>query len=253
MKSSFTPNLVLEQNTYQIINSEEIHHLKNVLRVKAGEEIRLFNGQGVEAIGIITQIKPAAIAFQIKEFSAIQEETKPRTILACAIPKKSKFELIIEKATELGVAEIVPLLTQRTEFSAYKNGAEHKLERYQTVAINACKQCQRARVPIIHNFMKFEPAIDFLISRSTVIIPSLRGNRKLLKEALSLPAKQNNFSFLIGPEGDFTPGEYDFAFQKGCTPVTLGSTILRVETAALSVLAYWRIAFGDELCPSLKE
>ncbi|MBF0484039.1 MAG: 16S rRNA (uracil(1498)-N(3))-methyltransferase [Candidatus Omnitrophica bacterium] len=240
MMRAYFPGLILNSKQCVITDVDEVHHLKNVLRVKSGDIVSVFNGKGLQAQGVIEEISPKLIKIFTHNFEQISESL-PRLILACAIPKNSKFELIVEKATELGVSEIVPLLTQRTEFGRVKYAGGHKVDRFKTVALNACKQCQRAYFPKIHEFTKFDKALDVLVDKSTVIIPSLMGERKLLKDVLLNQSNKNAFSFFIGPEGDFTPEEYALAFQKGCIPVTLGANILRVETAAISVMAFSQI------------
>jgi len=218
-----------------ISNKDELHHLYHVLRLKKGSIIEVFDGKGQEVSGIIVMISSRKVKIAIESRKTVEPKI-PSIILACAIPKKTKFEMIIEKATELGVDEIIPLKTKRTEMSITGERAEKKMKRYQTVAINAAKQSQRASIPMIHPITEFNKALIYL-KNSDVIIPSLLGKRKNLMEVFDQMKSSERVSFLVGPEGDFTPKEYALAQEAGCRAVTLGETILKVETAAICVLS----------------
>jgi len=245
MHRFYCPQLNSSSPQISILEQEEIHHLRHVLRMKEGDQITVFNGRGQEASGRILSYHQKEVRIQI---CSVQErkERAPWLILACAVPKKSKFELIIEKATELGVHEIIPLKTQRTEISLNEERSKKKNQRFQTVAINASKQCQRATVPVIRPITKFSSALDDLSTRSRIIIPSLMGDRKNLLETFREIKSPQAISFLIGPEGDFTKEEYVQARKSGCLPVSLGETVLKVETAAISALACAHLVFHHE-------
>jgi 16S rRNA (uracil1498-N3)-methyltransferase len=219
-----------------ISDKDEIHHLQHVLRLKKGVPVKIFNGKGKEALGTITSLGPKEVGIRIQKVHEIKHR-KPLLILACAVPRKNKFELIIEKATELGVDEIIPVNTQRTVISLPEVRLKRKLLRYETVAINAAKQSQRSIVPLIHPVTDFPSVIKELKKSDLGIIPSLSGKRKHLLETFSENKNPDKIFFLIGPEGDFTEDEYGLARQKGYIPVTLGETVLKVETAAICVLA----------------
>ncbi len=173
----------------------------------------------------------------------------PVIVLACAIPEKSKFEWIIEKATELGVDEIVPLKTKRTEMELKGDRLRRTIARYQDVAVNAAKRSQRPRAPVIHPVTDFTSTLKFFAKETAVFIPSLPGGegeggeRKNILEAFKDVPSPSRVAFLIGPEGDFMPREYDLARSRGCIPVSLGKTVLKVETAALVVVACAQLWF----------
>ena len=173
----------------------------------------------------------------------------PVIILACAIPEKSKFELIIEKATELGADEIIPLKTKRTEMELKGDRLQRTIARYQDVAVNAAKRSQRSRVPVIQPITDFALALKSFTKETTVFISSLPegegegGERKNILEAFKAVPSPSRVAFLIGPEGDFTPREYGLARSRGCIPVSLGNTVLKVETAALVVVACAQLWF----------
>ena len=228
-----------------LTDPKEIHHAKDVLMLKNDDTIHVFNNQNQEALGIIVDINKQGIKIQIKNVYE-RKIIYPQLILACAIPKKSKFEMIIENATELGVAEILPVKTARTEIKLSADLIQRKLARFETVAINAAKQCKRVDIPQIHPVTEFKKAVDQLKSNSIGIIPSLSGSPQPIKELLGTIAQPKRIAFFIGPEGDFTAQEYAYAHEQGLLPVTLGETILKVETAAISVLAFSRLYLNNK-------
>lgn len=236
MHRFYCPHTDFSSPEVVIADKKERHHLLNVLRLKKGDTIELFNEKAEEAVGCIFSINPSEIRVRIQSVSSSVRRA-PLIVLACAIPKKTKFEWIIEKAAELGVDEIVPLRTARTEVKLAKEQAARKMERYQTVAVNAAKQSQRPEVPAIGPVTDFSSALERLSRESLVFIPSLQGKRENILKAFERHPSPREISFLIGPEGDFTPEEYDLAGEKGCIPVSLGETILKVETAAIASVA----------------
>ncbi len=224
---TFTPN-----TTVTLTNKEELHHLTHVLRLKNNDIITLFNGKGEEAEARILDIQSNQTLINIKSVQT-HKATHPKIILACALPKRSKFELIIEKATELGVDEILPLLTKRTEILLTGERLIKKTKRYKIIAINAAKQSKRSTLPIIHDPCQFKRALTLLMKSSLTFMPSLLGKTQPIFEAFKQADKKTSYSFMIGPEGDFTPQEYKIAHEAGCIPISLGKTVLKVETAAI--------------------
>ncbi len=246
MHRFYCPQSNLENTQVVITDPKELHHLRDVLRLKKGDEVTIFNKQGKEATGRIDNIQPAKVTVAIE---SVREDipNPPVITLACAIPKKSKFELIIEKATELGVDEIIPLKTKRTQIELKGDRLERKIIRYQEVAVNAAKQSQRLRVPVIHPIADLASTLKSFTKETTVFIPSLSegegGERKNIFEAFKTVPSPSRVAFLIGPEGDFTPQEYDLARAHGCIGVSLGKTVLKVETAALAAVACAQLWF----------
>lgn len=236
MHRFYCPDTHFSSSTIDIRDKNETHHIRDVLRLKVGDLITVFNQAGEEALGEIRECSPRRISVEIRKVSKVQKQT-PEIVLACAIPKKGKFELIIEKATELGVDEIIPLQTQRTEINLRGERLQGKCVRYRSVAVNAAKQSRRSYVPVLHPVMDFSSAVKFLVKEAVVFIPSLEGDRMPVLAALARPTSPMKVAFLIGPEGDFTPEEYTQARANGCIPVSLGPTILKVETAALAAVS----------------
>ena len=245
MHRFYLPDADFTNQTVSITNKNEIHHLHDVLRLKKDDEISIFDGRGSQATGRISACLPLEVQIEIIKVEKITS-SMPRIILACAIPKKTKFEWIIEKATELGVSEIIPLKTKRTEIDLKGDRLEKKIQRYQTVAVNAAKQSKRVTVPLIHTITAFDAALSVLTQNATVIIPSLSGKREPLLTVLLKIKPSTPIAFLIGPEGDFTKEEYGQARARGCHAVTLGETTLKVETAAIATLACAQIFYSHK-------
>lgn len=230
-----------------ILCEAESHHCLNVLRLKEGDKITAFNGQGGE---VHTEIETAnKDQVQLKKSNPVQSiKSKIQIVLGQAIPKGKNMDLIIEKATELGVSKIYPIISDRSIVRIGSNELPKKQEKWQRVAIEACKQSGQNWLPEIKTPKKTEelfqpnpPKYDLLL------IASLQKGSKNLKEILSeyrIAHDQNEPSsvlMLIGPEGDFTPSEINLAMNFGCSPMTLGPIVLRSETAALyslSILSY---------------
>lgn len=234
-----------------ITDKSELHHLRDVLRLKKNDRVYLFDGKGAEAAGSLRAVTSRKADVQIQTVTQF-ERKKPLIILACALPKKSKFEFIIEKAAELGADEIIPLRTLRTEIRLKGGRLDKKNLRYQTVAVNAAKQSRRAVVPAVHPVTDFPAALDRLAKTTVPFIPSLSGERENLLAAFRDAGSPAAVSFLIGPEGDFTPEEYALAREHGCIPVTLGETVLRVETAAICSLACAGLFFAQKDRPAVR-
>ncbi len=170
----------------------------------------------------------------------VRQKDRPQAkiILACAPPKKGKFEFIIEKCTELGVDEIIPLKTKRTQVIFSADRMRVKLSRFEAVAVNAAKQSQRTKVPHIYPMTSLPQVLKTLDPDGVHLFPSLHNHPKSIAEVLLKVDKQKSVTLFIGPEGDFTPDELDLAIQHGCVPVSLGDTVLKVETAAIAAVAF---------------
>ncbi|MBI3314402.1 MAG: 16S rRNA (uracil(1498)-N(3))-methyltransferase [Candidatus Omnitrophica bacterium] len=243
MHRFYCPQADFVSQVVAITDPHEIHHIKDVLRLRKGAEVGVFNGKGGEALATIEDVLENAVRMKVKSVRQKGREGKPRIILACAVPKKAKFEFILEKATELGVDVLVPLKTKRTQVIFTEDKQRAKQERFQKVVLNAAKQCGRADIPRMSPMTPMAEALKGLDPQGLAVIPSLNGHNPPIREVLNLHQKPVSVTFLIGPEGDFTPNEVALAKQHGCIPVSLGPTVLKVDTAALAVLAlanfYW--------------
>jgi 16S rRNA (uracil1498-N3)-methyltransferase len=228
------------------LDEAEAHHALNVLRLKAGDRVVVFDGRGREATVEVGEGSRKSLPFRVVHAA----KTPPlpcRIVLAQAVPKGKNMDLIIQKATELGAAEIAPLLSERTvvRVEEEKGEAEAKREKWQAIAIEAAKQCGQNWLPTIglpkspKEFLA-ERAKDFDLLWIASLQPDARHPRVWLRE-FAPSAGPKSALVLVGPEGDFTPAEIAMAKAAGCRPITLGPIVLRTETAAiycLSVLSY---------------
>lgn len=232
----FCPALTPACRDVEITDPREIHHLLHVVRLKEGNPVILFNNPDLTAVARIYAVAAARVCFRVEKIE-IRPAGFARVILACAVPKKGKFETIIEKSTELGATEIIPLNTVRTvvEFSGTR--LEQKLKRYQTVALNAVKQSKQTALPVIHPMTVFREALRNAPDNCQILIPSLEAETIPILNALQRLDPRKPVMILIGPEGDFTPDEYRAARDSGAVSVSLGPAVLKVETAALAALA----------------
>lgn len=227
------------------LTGSEAHHARDVLRMKPAEKLVLFNGRGREITAEIVDLSGAGIQLR-KLHEAETPALRSRIILGQAIPKGKNMDLIVQKAVEIGAAEIAPIISDRTVVQVDLESAAQKHAKWQQIAIEAAKQCGQNWLPQVHAPRRLG---DFFLASTTFdlrLIGSLQPDAQHLKQILADYSNEHqhlpgSVLMLIGPEGDFTPAELALARHHGCRPITLGPIILRVETAAiycLSVLSY---------------
>ncbi len=225
------------------LDAEESHHCVDVVRLGVGDAVTVFDGGGREARSIITVANRRAVVLAPQEIRQLPPQAA-QIALAQAIPKGKNMELIIEKAVELGASDIYPLLTDRTVVRLDGEEARKKQEKWQRIALEACKQCGQGWLPTVHLPQSLG---KFLTSRPPVDLPlvaALHPAARKLTDLLScLPGKPHRTCVLVGPEGDFSPAEMEQTFTAGFQPWSLGPIILRAETAALYCLS----VLGHEL------
>jgi 16S rRNA (uracil1498-N3)-methyltransferase len=229
------------------LTGAEAHHARDVLRMRVGEKLVIFNGRGRE-------ITAEIIAFGSDEVGLKklhEAETPPlqcRIVLGQAIPKGKNMDLIVQKAVEIGASEIAPIISDRTVVQIDSKSAAQKQSKWQQIAIEAAKQCGQNWLPHVHAPRKLSELFSATPDESfdLQLIGSLQPGARHLKKVLADYTNEHQRSprrvlMLVGPEGDFTPAELALARRQGCQPITLGPIILRVETAAiycLSILSY---------------
>jgi len=227
------------------LRGSEAHHARNVLRMQAGDKLVLFNGEGCELTAEITNVTVDEIRLR-KLHESEMAPLRCRIVLGQAIPKGKNMDLIVQKAVEIGAAEIAPIISDRTIVQVDPESAAQKHAKWQQIAIEAAKQCGQNWLPRVHLPRRLD---DFFATSATFdlrLIGSLQPDAQHLKEILADYSSEyrhlpESVLILIGPEGDFTPAELALARRHGCRPITLGPIILRVETAAiycLSILSY---------------
>jgi len=223
-----------------VINDrEQIHHLKDVLRLKVDDQVVVFDDRENEYTCSIGELLADRVVLEIKE----QRRRGPKSIrltVACAIPKRSRMDDIIDKLTQLGVDRIIPLETEHMVVKLNSAKKIARLERWKKIAQSAAQQSQRNSVPAIDPVSDITEVFPGLSGYDLKLIPVLFGERKLLKD-ISLENKARNIIVFIGPEGDFSSREINLAVEAGCLPVTLGDLVLRVETAAVTVAGFLKL------------
>lgn len=224
------------------IKGPEARHIKDVLRLRAGDHILLFDGSGKEFRGEIAGIAKDLVSVNILEEKEGDTEPPVEIVLGQGIPKSDKMDLIVQKSTELGVSKIVPLYTERV---IPKSFSPNKLERWRRIAIEACKQSGRVKVPEIAEPLALEKFVDSADAASLRLITWEGEKETSLKRALPASLKNNKVAFVIGPEGGLTESEIELAERSGFVPVSLGKRILRTETVSLALLSIIQYIYGD--------
>lgn len=218
----YTPDL--ERDLFRL-PEEESRHCSKVLRLKEGDMVQLVDGRGTRYTARIAQVGSKQCQVEVLEEEKDVGLQPFHIHIAVAPPKNiDRLEWFIEKATEIGIQEVTLLLCQRSERKLVN------LERLEKIAISAMKQSMKAYQPKIYQVVAFDQFVNTTLAEKTFIAHLEEHKRQSLHEVF-IP--YNNYCVLIGPEGDFTPAEIDVAYSHGIRPVTLGSSRLRTETAAL--------------------
>ncbi len=232
------------QNKIKIFG-DEYNHIKNVLRLKCGEKITVSDGTGTDYTAVIDSFESNSVVASILSSQSSTTEPPIDVVLYQGVPKSDKMDLIIQKSVELGIKKIVPVLTERTivKFENEKD-INTKVSRWQRIALEASKQCNRGVVPVIERPMAYSNAIESSKDSDLRIIPFENEKDNTLKSILKCDSKKS-ISFFIGPEGGFSEDEVIRAKLSGVVPVTLGPRILRTETAGFVVLSILMYELGD--------
>lgn len=221
-----------------IINGPDVNHIKNVLRMKAGEEILISNGQGQDYLCVISSIDEENVTASITDKSYSGTELKTRLWLFQALPKSDKMELIIQKAVELGAYAIVPVKTSRCVVKLDEKKSQNKLKRWNAIAQSAAKQSRRSIIPEVMMPMDFIDALSYAKTFDMNIIPyeNYKDMEQTVK-TLGNIEEMNDIGIFIGPEGGFAEDEIEKAMALEVHPISLGRRILRTETAGMSILS----------------
>jgi len=219
---------------------EETRHLRDVLRMKAGENAQVFDGDGREFLAEVESIgKRETLLKIINEIDPPAPESDLHLTVAACVYKNDKFDLVIQKAVELGVARLTPLVSFRSEVNL--QATAKRTERWRKIALEATKQCERARVMLVDEPLPFEDVISSIDDGA--------GLRLMFseKDGKGIPEKREGktITALVGPKGGWEDSEIELARERGFIPVKLGRRIMRAETAAITFAALLQHRFGD--------
>ena len=224
----------LKTDNLEIVDQEIVGQIKNVLRLKVGEEVIVGDGKGKEILAEIKEIGKSSIVLKINQVKENNNEPKNSVTLYCAVLKKENFELVTQKATEVGIKNIIPVISERT----IKLGLNK--ERLEKIAKEAAEQSGRGVVPVISEPMSFEKAVESASREGSSFLFDSSG------EVFKENSLNGEVSAFIGPEGGWTERELSLARSNGLSIVSLGKLTLRAETAAIIasylLIKQWKIS-----------
>jgi len=243
MARFYIPNPRIENGLLKV-EGDEVRHIRKVLRLKTGDKIFVFDGLGREFEGTIIEEGRASGMVKIQRSLSPKRDSPLEVTLAQSLLKGEKMDYLIQKATELGIKEIIPFFSSRSVPLLEKSRSLKRHHRWEKIAIEASKQCGRGVVPKIESLQTYS---DMLHNASTdhlrLILWERDGIR--LKKMLEGSKERKKIFFVIGPEGGFSQDEVEKAERVGFVAVTLGKRILRAETASLCFLSILQYEWGD--------
>ena len=237
MYQFFVPSEHIQGNRI-LITGDDVNHIKNVLRMKVGEEIAVSNGEdgreyrcGIEEMG-------EEIVCSLRFIKEDGVELPSKITLFQGLPKADKMELIVQKAVELGVYEVVPVSMTRCIVKLDAKKQQSKISRWQSIAEAAAKQSKRSIIPQIQPVMTIKQALSYAKEMDMLFVPyELAEDMSKTRELFEQIKPGQRIGFFIGPEGGFDEAEIALALESGAKPITLGKRILRTETAGMAVLS----------------
>lgn len=214
-------------------------HLSRALRMGPGDRLTLFDGGGCEYPATISAVDKKAVRVQTSEHVQVERESPLAVELGIAISRGERMDLVIQKATELGVTAIAPLFSERTEVRLKGERAGRKQQHWQQIAVSACEQCGRNRVPAIAALMNLEDWVGQVEARCRFVLHHRAG------PGGDSGSRPDSAALLVGPEGGLSDGEISGALAAGFEAMQLGPRVLRTETAPLAALAILQARWGD--------
>jgi len=235
----YTPQ-PLTENRDVILDAEAARHLGTVLRAKSGDAVTLFNGDGGEYSSELVEVSSKKVVASITGFQNVDRESPLITRLGISLSRGERFEWVLQKATELGVSEIYPLVTERTEVKLKGDREAKKFQRWQQVIISACEQCGRNQLPVLHttqplgNWLGVAADLKLVLHHRSDI--AIQGLKELSPSSVAMA---------IGPEGGLSTVEIEQLNANGFQNLTLGPRIFRTETAPIAALSVFQTLWGD--------
>lgn len=231
-----TPSQVKGDRIY--IEGSDVNHMKNVLRMRPGEELMVSDGNNLQYLCRVAEYAEGQAVLSVERQETVDTELPSRIYLFQGLPKQDKMELIVQKAVELGACGIIPVETRRSVVRLDEKKKSKKVQRWQQIAESAAKQAGRGYIPKVESVLSYEETLKRAEELDVRLIPyelaeGMEGTRRMVE---SIRPGQS-VGILIGPEGGFEKNEVEAAKEAGFFPVTLGKRILRTETAGLAVLS----------------
>lgn len=239
-----TPEQVQDDNIY--IEGSDVNHIKNVLRMRVGEEVTVNDGNNQCYRCKIQKIENDQVVLDVIESKTTDSELSSKIYLFQGLPKQDKMELIVQKAVELGAYQVIPVATKRAVVKLDEKKAAKKVTRWQQIAESAAKQARRGYIPEVHKVMHYKEALEYAKMLDVVLIPyELAEGMRETKQILASIEKGDSIGVFIGPEGGFEREEVENAIEMGAKAITLGKRILRTETAGLTTLSVLMFQIED--------
>lgn len=244
MHKFFTPQSLF-QGEYAYIEGDDVKHIYKVLRLEEGNEVIINNQLGEESLGCIHSINKQSVSIKIVRKLEINNESNINIYLYQGLPKAGKMDIIVQKATELGVKEVIPVITSRVD--VILKGEFKKLDRLQRISLEACKQSKRTIIPKINEPINFKDMLSDISEKDLIVVPYENaenyGVKALVKDVNF--TKVTDIAIIIGPEGGFDEEEIQDLKDINAHIVTLGPRILRTETAGFIAAALLQYELGD--------
>ena len=236
MHRFFIPSDNIRQNKATITGSD-VNHIRNVLRLNAGDGIELLDGTGNIYAAKIEKFEKDKVICEVASYRESKSEPRVQVTVIQSLPKGPKIDLIVQKLTEIGVHKIIPAISERSIPKLSEEKQEKKVLRWQRIAKEASEQSARGIVPHVAEIKSFEKALEETKNSELKLIPWEMEDKRTLKEILKKNKKAKSIIIAIGPEGGFSKAEIEKAEKAGFIPVSLGRRILRTETAGIVALA----------------
>lgn len=218
------------------VTGDDVNHISRVLRMQSGDELTVCDKEGMDYFCEIEKITKEEVLLKINDKKACPAEPETKVTLYQCIPKSGKMDSIIQKAVELGVYEIVPVLSKRCVAKGEKS------DRWQKISFEAAKQCGRGIIPIVHPAMNFKEAVKSLSEKDLALFPYEEATDGSLR---NIPTDVKSVGIIVGPEGGFDKGEVEEGKKLGARIITLGKRILRTETAGSTVISIVMSILGE--------
>ena len=239
-----TPDQVQKETI--LIEGQDVNHMKNVLRMKIGEQVEISDGNNKKYLCEVESYEEEGAVLHIIEEMEADTELSSKLYLFQGLPKSDKMELIVQKAVELGAYEIIPVSTKRAVVKLDAKKAAKKVERWNSISESAAKQAGRSLIPEVTEVLTFTQALEKAKELDVVLIPyELAEGMDEAKQIIRSIEKGQSVGIFIGPEGGFERAEVEQAMEAGAKSITLGRRILRTETAGLAILSVLMFELED--------